>query len=96
MEGSTRYICDEYPNGFPESMPLSFHSPYGCSKGSADQYLQDFARLYDLKTVVFRHSSIYGENQHSTIKYQATEVEFIHNNLFLLLRKKIMYEQRVK
>ncbi|MFK2343304.1 GDP-mannose 4,6-dehydratase, partial [Bacteroides fragilis] len=40
-EESTRYVCEEYPNGFPESISLDFHSPYGCSKGCADQYLLD-------------------------------------------------------
>ena len=65
-ETHTRYICREYPNGFDESVPLDFHSPYGCSKGAADQYLLDYARMYRLKTVVFRHSSMYGGNQHST------------------------------
>jgi CDP-paratose 2-epimerase len=38
-ESETRYICDEFPNGFPETIPLNFHSPYGCSKGCADQYV---------------------------------------------------------
>lgn len=66
-ENDTRYVCKEYPNGFPETYPLDFHSPYGCSKGSADQYLLDFHRIYGLKTVVFRHSSMYGGNQHATI-----------------------------
>lgn len=66
-ENETRYNCKEYPNGFDESLPLDFHSPYGCSKGTADQYLLDFHRIYSLKTVVFRHSSMYGGNQHSTI-----------------------------
>jgi CDP-paratose 2-epimerase len=65
-ENDTRYICKEYPNGFPESMPLDFHSPYGCSKGAADQYLLDFRRIYGLKTIVFRHSSMYGLHQHAT------------------------------
>ena len=65
-ETETRYTCDEHPNGFPESIPLDFHSPYGCSKGSADQYLLDFHRIYGIKTIVFRHSSMYGSNQHST------------------------------
>lgn len=65
-ETKTRYLCKEYPNGFPESIPLNFHSPYGCSKGSADQYLIDFNRIYGLKTIVFRHSSMYGSNQHAT------------------------------
>jgi CDP-paratose 2-epimerase len=66
-EQETRYICKEFPLGIPESYPLNFHSPYGCSKGAADQYLLDFNRIYGLKTVVFRHSSMYGGNQHSTI-----------------------------
>ncbi|GAB6011237.1 GDP-mannose 4,6-dehydratase [Viscerimonas tarda] len=65
-EEKTRYICNEYPLGFPESISLDFHSPYGCSKGSADQYLLDFHRIYGLKTIVFRHSSMYGTNQHAT------------------------------
>jgi CDP-paratose 2-epimerase len=67
LENKTRYQCLEHSNGFNESLPLDFHSPYGCSKGTADQYLLDFNRIYDLKTVVFRHSSMYGGNQHSTI-----------------------------
>lgn len=67
VEKETRYDCLEYPNGFNENIPLDFHSPYGCSKGTADQYLLDFNRIYGLKTVVFRHSSMYGGNQHSTI-----------------------------
>ena len=66
-ENGTRYICKEYANGFDESLPLNFHSPYGCSKGAADQYLLDFNRIYGIKTVVFRHSSMYGGNQHATI-----------------------------
>lgn len=65
-ETDTRYICEEYPNGFPETIKLDFHSPYGCSKGAADQYLLDFHRIYGLKTIVFRHSSMYGGNQHAT------------------------------
>jgi CDP-paratose 2-epimerase len=67
LELETRYVCLDYPNGFDESMPLDFHSPYGCSKGSADQYLLDFSRIFGINTVVFRHSSMYGGNQHSTI-----------------------------
>ena len=65
-EEGTRYICEEYPLGFPETVSLDFHSPYGCSKGCADQYLLDFHRIYGLKTIVFRHSSMYGSNQHAT------------------------------
>lgn len=50
-------------HGVPESQPLDFHSPYGCSKGAADQYVRDYARIYGLKTVVLRQSCIYGEHQ---------------------------------
>ena len=49
--------------GIGESEPLDFHSPYGCSKGSADQYVHDYARIYNLPTVVFRMSCIYGPRQ---------------------------------
>ena len=49
--------------GIPESQPLDFHSPYGCSKGAADQYVHDYARIYDIPTVVFRMSCIAGERQ---------------------------------
>lgn len=62
-ETETRYECTDLPNGFDERVPLEFHSPYGCSKGAADQYMLDFARIYGLKTVVFRHSSMYGGRQ---------------------------------
>lgn len=49
--------------GVSENVALDFHSPYGCSKGAADQYVLDYARIYGLKTVVFRQSCIYGEHQ---------------------------------
>jgi len=65
-ETDTRYSCVEKPNGFDESVNLDFHSPYGTSKGSADQYMLDFARIYGLKTVVFRHSSMFGGRQFAT------------------------------
>ncbi len=65
-ENETRYICDTLPAGFDESVQLSFHSPYGCSKGAADQYMLDYARIFGLKTVVFRHSSMYGGRQFAT------------------------------
>jgi CDP-paratose 2-epimerase len=66
IETDTRYQCIEHPNGFNEQTQLSFHSPYGCSKGAADQYMLDYARIYGLKTVVFRHSSMYGGRQFAT------------------------------
>lgn len=62
-ETETRYQCNERPNGFDEQTQLDFHSPYGCSKGAADQYMLDYARIFGLKTVVFRHSSMYGGRQ---------------------------------
>jgi len=65
-ETDTRYVCVEQPDGFNEATPLDFHSPYGCSKGSADQYLRDYHRIFGLKTVVFRHSSMYGGRQFAT------------------------------
>jgi len=65
-ETETRYECIDRPNGFDESTPLDFRSPYGCSKGAADQYMLDYARIYGLKTVVFRHSSMYGGRQFAT------------------------------
>lgn len=65
-ELETRFRCIEYPQGFNEAVPLNFHSPYGCSKGAADQYMLDYARVFGLKTVVFRHSSMYGGRQFAT------------------------------
>lgn len=62
----TRYIAPDYPDGYDENIPLNFHSPYGCSKGTADQYMLDYARIFGLKTVVFRHSSMYGGRQYAT------------------------------
>lgn len=65
-ETNTRYECIDKPDGFDEATPLEFHSPYGCSKGAADQYMLDYARIFDLNTVVFRHSSMYGGRQFAT------------------------------
>jgi CDP-paratose 2-epimerase len=65
-ETDTRLVCIDKPNGFDENTLLNFHSPYGCSKGSADQYMLDYARIFGLKTVVFRHSSMYGGRQFAT------------------------------
>ena len=47
-----------------ETIPLDFQSPYGCSKGVADQYCLDYARIYGLRTVVFRQSCIFGSHQY--------------------------------
>ncbi len=62
-EEATRYAYTDLPLGLPESQPLDFHSPYGCSKGAGDQYARDYARIYDLPTVVFRQSCIAGTRQ---------------------------------
>jgi CDP-paratose 2-epimerase len=66
VERTSRYTYRDIPNGIPESRPLDFHSPYGCSKGSMDQYVRDYARIYNLPTVVFRMSCIYGPRQFGT------------------------------
>jgi len=63
VEKSTRYEFRDLPGGVPETQPLDFHSPYGCSKGAADQYVRDYQRIYGLRTVVFRQSAIYGYRQ---------------------------------
>jgi CDP-paratose 2-epimerase len=62
-ETATRYEYVDFPLGISEEMPLDFHSPYGCSKGCGDQYARDYARIYGLKSVVFRQSCIYGTRQ---------------------------------
>ncbi len=53
-------------HGFGEDRPVNFHSPYGCSKGAACQYVQDYARTFGLRTAVFRMSCIYGPHQFGT------------------------------
>lgn len=65
-ETETRFTLPDFPNGFDESLPLDFSTPYGCSKGAADQYVRDWARVFGLRTVVFRHSTIYGGRQFSS------------------------------
>jgi len=63
VEQPTRYAYEDLPMGAAETQPLDFHSPYGCSKGSGDQYVRDYHRIYDLPTVVLRQSCIYGTRQ---------------------------------
>jgi CDP-paratose 2-epimerase len=65
-ETTSRYIAPDYTQGFDENLNLDFRSPYGCSKGAADQYMLDYARNFGLRTIVFRHSSIFGGRQFST------------------------------
>jgi len=63
---ATRFHCIDHPEGFDERTPLDFQSPYGCSKGAADQYMRDYHRMFGLRTAVFRHSSMYGGRQFAT------------------------------
>ncbi len=62
-ETETRYEYADFPEGIDENCPLDFHSPYGCSKGCADQYVRDYSRIYGLRSVVFRQSAIFGTRQ---------------------------------
>ncbi|MCZ2112592.1 MAG: GDP-mannose 4,6-dehydratase [Anaerolineae bacterium] len=63
VESPTRYAYVDLPSGVSETMLLDFHSPYGCSKGTGDQYTRDYHRIYGLRTVVMRQSCIYGYRQ---------------------------------
>ena len=62
-EEPTRWRYKDLIKGCPETQLLDFHSPYGCSKGTGDQYVRDYARMYGLRSVVFRQSCIYGPRQ---------------------------------
>jgi CDP-paratose 2-epimerase len=63
-----RYVAtdERIAHGVPETAALDFYSPYGCSKGTADQYVHDYARVYGLRTAVLRMSCIYGPRQFGT------------------------------
>ena len=63
IEEATRWLYKDLTKGCAETQPLDFHSPYGCSKGAGDQYVRDYARIYGLRSVVFRQSCIYGPRQ---------------------------------
>ncbi len=63
IERNGRYEYEHLMSGVPENRNLDFHSPYGCSKGVADQYTIDYARVYNLNTVTLRQSCIYGPRQ---------------------------------
>jgi CDP-paratose 2-epimerase len=63
VERPFRYDFESLPYGVPETCPLDFHSPYGCSKGTADQYMHDYHRIYGLPSIVLRMSCIYGPRQ---------------------------------
>jgi CDP-paratose 2-epimerase len=63
VEASDRYEFANLIDGVSEQRSVDFHSPYGCSKGAADQYVRDYHRIYGLNTVVFRQSCIFGTHQ---------------------------------
>jgi CDP-paratose 2-epimerase len=63
VERDGRYEYKDLPEGVDEGAPLSFHSPYGCSKGAGDQYVLDYGRIFGMRTVSFRQSCIYGPRQ---------------------------------
>src|SRR5579859_3685020 len=63
-----------------ETQPIDFHSPYGCSKGAADQYVRDYGRCFQMNTVVLRQSCIYGAHQYGT-EDQGWVAHFVHSIL---------------
>ncbi len=63
VERERDYAYIDFQSGISENQPLDFHSPYGCSKGTGDQYMRDYQRIYEIPTVVFRQSAIYGPRQ---------------------------------
>jgi CDP-paratose 2-epimerase len=63
VEEATRWLYKDLVEGASEEQPLDFHSPYGVSKGTGDQYTRDYSRIYGLRSVVFRQSCIYGPRQ---------------------------------
>lgn len=63
VERNGRYEYRDLTSGVAEDQPLDFHSPYGCSKGCADQYTIDYSRIYGLEGVALRQSCIYGTRQ---------------------------------
>ena len=63
VDGTRYRAADLKFRGVAEDAPLDFHSPYGCSKGAADQYVRDYGRIYDLPTAVLRMSCIAGPRQ---------------------------------
>src|SRR5690606_29957953 len=63
VDGRYRPQSEDFRRGISEQQALDFHSPYGCSKGAADQYVLDYARSYGLAATVFRMSCLYGPHQ---------------------------------
>ena len=66
VEKEKRYQAVEFVDGFPETIKIDFSTPYGCSKGSADQYFLDYCSSYDLNLTAFRHSTMFGSRQFAT------------------------------
>jgi CDP-paratose 2-epimerase len=66
-ERNGRYDLRDLPSGVSEDQPLRFHSPYGCSKGTADQYVLDYHKSFGLRTVSMRQSCIYGPRQFGVV-----------------------------
>jgi CDP-paratose 2-epimerase len=62
-EANGKYQYTDYTKGIGEDVNLDFHSPYGCSKGAAEQYVRDYSRIYGIPTIVFRQSCMYGLRQ---------------------------------
>jgi len=81
VQDGNRYRYAALPQGAGEDRPLDFHSPYGCSKGAADQYVRDYARIYGLRTVVLRQSCIYGPHQFG-VEDQGWVAWFVLRGLF--------------
>jgi CDP-paratose 2-epimerase len=67
VERNGRYELQDLPQGVSEGQPLRFHSPYGCSKGTADQYVLDYHKSFGLRTVSMRQSCIYGPRQFGAV-----------------------------
>jgi CDP-paratose 2-epimerase len=65
-ECATRYVLRDHPDGLAEDLALDGSTPYGCSKLAGELYVRDYARIFDLATIVFRHSSMYGGRQFAT------------------------------
>ena len=80
IDGSRYRAVDTAFRGVTEGALLDFHSPYGCSKGAADQYVRDYARIYNLPTVVFRMSCIAGPRQFGT-EDQGWVAHFLYSTL---------------
>ena len=69
VELEKRYDFVDLRKGVPESYPLDCLSPYGCSKGAGEMYVRDYARVYDMNTVVTRFGGIYGPGQYSYVDH---------------------------